>query len=94
MGQRRSREERAAIVRAFDASGLTRREFSERRGIAVTTLDSWRRQRAGGLVEVNVESEATPGAFRLSLRNGRQIEGTWNFTDVGLARLIRIAESA
>ena len=96
MGKRRSREEVEELVRAFEASGLTRAEFSQRQGIAVTTLDSWRhkRMKAAGLVEVSIKGEAGAGDFRLSLRNGRQIESAWNFADKDLVRLIRIAESA
>ena len=96
MGKRRSREEVEELVREYEASGLTRAEYGQRRGIAVTTLDSWRHQRVktAGLVEVNVKGEARAGDFRLSLRNGRQIESGWNFVDQDLARLIRLAENA
>jgi len=96
MSKRRRREEVEELVREFEASGLTRAEFSKQRGIAVTTLDAWRRKRvkAVGLVEVNVTSEANAGEFRLSLRNGRQIASGWRFAEADLARLIRIAESA
>jgi hypothetical protein len=97
MGKRRNREEVEELVREFEASGETRAEFSERRGIAVTTLDAWRRKRvkAAGLVAVNVKGETGSGGdFRLSLRNGRRIESGWNFAEADLARLIRIAESA
>ena len=84
------------LVREFEASGLTRQEFSQRQGIAVTTLDSWRRKRArpAQLIKVEVSGTETPWPFSLSLRNGRRIESAWNFADADLARLIRIAESA
>lgn len=96
MGKRRSAGEVEVLVREFEASGLTRREFSQRQGIAVTMLDSWRRKRSGEakLVEVKVLDEAARGDFRLSLRNGRRIESAWSFADKDLARLIRLAESA
>jgi hypothetical protein len=94
--QGRSGEDIRRIVGEFQSSGLTRREFCQRRRIAVTTLDYWRRVRPvrPRLVEVEVAaSEAGPG-FTLSLANGRRIESGWRFADAELARLIRIAESA
>ncbi len=96
MGKRRSRAEVEELVREFEASGETRAEFSERRGIAVATLDAWRRKRMkpAGWVAVNVKGETESGDFRLNLRNGRRIESWWSFADADLARLIRIAESA
>ena len=97
MGQRRSASEVEGLLQEFEASGLTRAEFSQRQGIAVTTLDSWRRKRVAqtGLVKVEVQGrEAPPWPFSLSLRNGRHIESTWQFAEGDLARLIRIAESA
>lgn len=96
MGKRRSRAEVEVLIAEFEASGLTRAEFSQQRGIAVTTLDAWRRRRAkpARLVNVEVEGAEAPLPFRLSLRNGRWIESGWSFAEAELARLIRIAESA
>jgi transposase-like protein len=96
MGKRRSASEVDALVREFAASGLTRQEFSQREGIAVTTLDSWRRKwsEPAKLVKVEVSGTETAWPFSLSLRNGRRIESAWGFADADLARLIRIAESA
>ena len=95
MGKRWSAGEAIALVQEFEASGLTRGEFSKRRGIAPTTLDYWRRRQRSQvkLVEVNVERQSA-GAFTLSLRNGRRIESGWGFADEELVRLIRIVESA
>jgi hypothetical protein len=95
MGKRRNADEVEALVREFEASGLTRQEFSQRQGIAVTTLDSWRRKRTeqAKLVKVEVSGTETSWPFSLSLRNGRRIESAWDFADADLARLIRIAES-
>ena len=96
MGKRRSPSEVEALVREFQASGLTRQEFSQRQGIAVTTLDSWRRKRTeqARLVKVEVSGTEVAWPFSLSLRNGRRIESAWSFADDDLARLIRIAENA
>jgi hypothetical protein len=83
-------------IKEFHSSGLTRREFSQRQGIPVTTLDYWRRvaSRKPRLVEVAVVGgESRPG-FTLLLANGRRIESSWRFAEAELTRLIRIAESA
>ena len=95
MGKQRSAEGIRRLIEEFESSGLTRREFCQRHRIPVTTLDYWRRvQPRPRLVEVEVAaSEPAPG-FRLSLANGRRIEGSWRFADAELARLIRLAESA
>lgn len=95
MGKRRSVEEVDALVAEFEASGLTRAEFSEQRGIAVTTLDAWRRKRTkpAKLLHVEVQGAEVPWPFRVSLRNGRQIESGWSFADADLTRLIRLVES-
>lgn len=97
MGQRRSASEVSRLVREYEASGESRREFCERRGIAVNTLDYWRRTRgrAPKLVEVEVQGRPmATGQFTLSLVNGRRIESEWRFADEDLARLIRVAEQA
>lgn len=98
----RSREMRR-VLEEYAASGLSRREFCEQRGLALTTFDYWRREhivkprkpeRPPRLVAVKVaHTEAAPD-FRLSLTNGRRIECSWQFAEAELARLIRIAESA
>jgi len=41
--------ERAAWVRRFEHSGMTRAEFAQRHGLGRSTLDRWRRQRAKDL---------------------------------------------
>ena len=97
MGKRkRSAGDIRRMIEEFESSGLTRREFCQRRHIPVTTLDYWRRVRPhqARLVEVEVAASEPAGSFALSLANGRRIESSWRFGDAELARLIRIAESA
>ena len=43
--QRRSRAEAEQLLDAFESSGLRRREFCQRHGVAVGTLDVWRKRR-------------------------------------------------
>lgn len=80
---------------------MSRKQFCEHHQLPLTTLDSWKRAEREGakrsLVAVKIESEPAgnevTGAFTLTLANGRRIESSWQFRDVELARLIRVAES-
>jgi len=95
--QRRSTADVRRMVKEFQSSGLTRREFCQKHHIPVTTLDYWRRRaqpRSPRLVEVEVAASEASASFTLSLANGRRIESSWRFADAELVRLIRIAESA
>ncbi len=97
---KRSAEEVRGIIAEFRNSGLTRREFCERRGIPVTTLDYYRhrlgRETTPRMVKVTVKNAPVEveGNFTLLLANGRRIESSWRFAEAELARLIRVAESA
>jgi hypothetical protein len=93
--QKRSGDEIRRTLKAFESSGLTRREFCQRHNIAVTTLDYWRRAQSWPpLVEVEVNASQLATGFTLWLANGRRIESSWRFAESELGRLIRIAESA
>jgi hypothetical protein len=83
------------VVEEYGKSGLRRREFCERRGMALTTFDYWRRELAARPKLVKVEVSSGPvGQFTLMLANGRRIESSWRLGEEELARLIRIAERA
>ena len=64
----------------------------------MTTLDYWRWRKAKvarpHLAEVVVTEMESAVVFSLILANGRRVESTWNFPEAGLARLIRVVESA
>jgi len=92
---RRSAEERQRLLKEFESSGQTRREFCEQHGIAVATLDVWRRRRKRQprFVEVALAAQASGPGFALVLANGRRIESSWGFAEADLARLIRAAEA-
>jgi hypothetical protein len=91
-------------VAEYERSGLTRREYSQRHGIPLTTFDYYRRRaraqprREAQLVPVRIVSPkaaaAAEGGFTLVLGNGRRIEGNWGFAEEALARLVRVAERA
>jgi hypothetical protein len=92
----KSKQQVQQIIQEFDSSRLTRREFCQRRGIPIPTLDYWRRaeRRKPRLVEVSVAAGEVSSGFTLGLANGRRIESSWRFSDGDLTRLIRIVESA
>ena len=94
--QKRSADDIRRTIEEFHSSGLTRREFCQRHGIPVTTLDYWRRRqsRPPRLMEVEVAPPESASGFALVLANGRRIESPWGFADAQLAGLIRVAESA
>ena len=80
----------------WEASGLSRRAFCEKRGIATATFDYWRRELASRprMVKVEVAGAGSAAAkFTLLLGNGRRIE-CGSLGDGELARLIRVAEQA
>lgn len=91
----RSNEEIRSIVEGFVKSGLRRREYCAKHGIAMTTLDYWRRRqkrRKPKLVEVAIEQAQPLTGFALVLANGRRIESSWSFSTTNLEKLIRVAE--
>ena len=92
----RSKEEIRILVEGFAKSGMTRREYCARHGIAVTSLDYWRRSQAKQkpkLVRVDIKEAQPLAGFRLVLANGRQIESCWSFVEADLEKLIRVAEA-
>ena len=93
----RSKREIRRIVEGFAKSGLTRREYCAKHGVAMTTLDYWRRahrKQKPTLVPVAIEEAHHPLAgFALVLANGRRIESSWSFAEADLQRLIRALES-
>jgi hypothetical protein len=105
-GRRRNADEVERIVADFEGSGLSRREYCERHGIAAPTLDWYRRRvrvrrSSPNLVAVRLKETAascvTVGAstgFALVLGNGRRIETGWGFDENQLRQLIRIAGAA
>jgi hypothetical protein len=84
------------VLEEYKKSGQTRREFCQRRGMALTTFDYWRRELAAQpkLVKVEVATGEPAAHFILVLANGRRIESSWRCGEEELARLIRIAERA
>lgn len=95
------------LIADYKASGQTRREYCERHGIPITTLDYHIRHLRMSRTPANllpvIVAAASKGAapetqgergFALVLSNGRRIETDWGFDEHQLARLIRIAGSA
>ena len=74
---------------------MTRREYCAQHGVAMTTLDSWRRayrKEQPKLVPVRLEEAQPIFGFALVLANGRRIESSWSFVEEELEKLIRVAE--
>jgi transposase-like protein len=91
----RSKEKIRGIVKGFAKSGMTRREYCAKHGIAATTLDYWRREqrkRQAKLVPVRLEAAQPLAGFALVLVNGRRIESSWSIVEEELEKLIRVAE--
>jgi hypothetical protein len=94
-GGMRSKEEIRSLVEGFAKSGMTRRGYCAKHGLAMTTFDYWRRARRRQkpkLVEVAIEQTHPPTGFGLVLANGRRIESSWSFVEAELEKLIRVAE--
>ncbi|QDE90499.1 hypothetical protein BHS06_16845 [Myxococcus xanthus] len=87
------------VAEAFEASGLTQKEFSAQRGVRLSTLQSWvyrrRRQRAGKaepvrLLPVEVAGVAQPSTalLEVELASGARLRFAFG-TDVEyVARLV------
>jgi transposase-like protein len=62
--RRRSAAQWRALVREYEASGLSQRAFCQRRGLVVGTFRQWRRQLASAAGSTGAVQELTP-AVRL-----------------------------
>ena len=106
--RRRSRQEAAALVAEYEASGLSRQEFCQQRGLVVGTLDKYRRRVRGGSrsvagpmipVEVALSPRRQPsgdvgeeGLFVVESRSGRRIEVRRGFDAGTLERLLTVVD--
>ena len=107
--RRRSLAEVETLVAEFEASGLMREAFCQRRGLAAGTLDKYRRrvhkglQSGGGpLLPVEVvpsrahasNSAMRDGVLIVESRSGRRIEVHCGFDAGTLERLLTILDRA
>jgi hypothetical protein len=108
--RRRSGAEVEALVGEFEASGLTRAAFCVQRGVALATLDKYRRrvQRkarpgAGLLLPVEVDSRSSrdagsgaggDGVLVVESGSGRRIEVRRGFDAETLERLLTVLDRA
>lgn len=101
----RSRSEAAALVAEYEASGLTREAFCQERGLAVGTLDKYRRRAHKGqvpsgssVVPVEVVWSGRNGdpsresVLVIEVRSGHRIEVRRGFDDGTLEHLLRILD--
>jgi len=106
--RRRTVGEAMSLVAEYEASGMSRRAFCSARGLAVATLDLYRKRAREGaglsggtvpqrLVAVEIErgSEAPrSSALTVILRNGRRIEVGGAFDAGLLSELLVVLEQA
>src|SRR5690242_9617325 len=104
--RRRSRAELNQLVAEYEASGLTRQEFCGRHGLALATLDRYRKRRQQRREDSSADSRflrvelsgpkqaAGPGGRDLIvlLSNARKIEVKRGFDAEMLAQLVRVLE--
>ena len=88
-----SKEEERRLIEGYAASGMTRRKYCAKHGIAVSTLDYWRLKQKPTLVRVAIEGQASGPGFTMTLGNGRRIESSWRFAEADMTRLIRAVEA-
>ncbi len=83
MSKQREKPEWVRVAEEYEASGLTQREFAQRRGMTLSTLQSWvyrrRRQESEPVVEpvrlLPVEVRALPVASGSDTLEGRTASG-------------------
>jgi hypothetical protein len=101
VGSRRNREEASRLVREFEQSGMRRAAFCRVQGIALSTLDYYRRKHgsqegrnAAQIVPVELvgPSPALGSHLRVELANGRRIAVEEGFDAMLLKRLIAALE--
>jgi hypothetical protein len=108
--RRRSRAEIQTLVAEFEASGLKRGAFCRQRGLAIGTLDKYRRRvqskpysGAGSLLPVEVAPSMAldvhgvagrDGTLVVELRSGRRIEVHRGFDAESLKRLLSVLDGA
>lgn len=73
-------EHRAAMIAAYEASGLTQREFAEREGIKFYSFSGWlkrarRRQENTSFAEVSAAAARSGGPLEVALPNGVVVRG-------------------
>jgi len=72
--RRRSRAEAEQLVAGFEASGLRRREFCLKQGVALSTLDFWRKRRRQERGAIASSRLGTPNAdARAKVGNGDRL---------------------
>jgi len=106
--RRRSHSEVEALVSEFEASGLLREAFCHQRGLAVGTLDKYRRREhkrqpssEGSMLPVEVVWSTNQNPYRnagregvlvVELRGGRRIEVGRGFDAGTLERLLTVLD--
>ena len=104
-GRRRSRAEAERLVKAYEASGLSKVEFCRQQGLSLATLARYRKRQnqaqgeaGGGNRWVRVEvsgatiASGTPSGLTIALGGGRRIEVGRGFDSPTLVQLLGVLE--
>jgi hypothetical protein len=102
--RRRTREEADRVAAEYEASGLTRLEFSNRSGVPMKTLARYVARRRKKKADRNpaqqwvavevVEPRGRGGELSVVLGNGRRIAVAHGFNAETLRRLVAVLEGA
>ncbi len=97
----RTRAEAEQLVVEYEASGLSRQEFCQQHGLALVTLDRYRRRRAqdvpagdGRWVAVELRGSGPGNELAVVLPGGRRIEVRRGFDGDTLGQVVRVLEQA
>ena len=102
---RRSRAEAEQLVVEYKAGGMSRVEFCQKHGLALSTLARYQRRREQGhdegvgssrwlAVELSGGHAAGPSGLAVVLRGGRRIEVGRGFDTQTLQHLVSVVEPA
>jgi hypothetical protein len=102
MGKAEGSSRLGAVAAKFEQSGMSRREFCERYGIALSTLDYYRyrarRKKTTPVrllpVSITADSKTFGDSLAVVFANGRRIEFVHPFTEAELTQLLRTVEQA
>ena len=88
----RTAEEREKILKDYQSSGLTQREFASEVGISLSTLQLWLRKTVNREAFIQLPNVLTPAGqtapYRLHLGDGRIMDIGWGFRPEELAALL------
>jgi len=92
---RYSRIEAEELLERHEQSGLSVKDFCDREGIGASNFYRWRSELSGSdrLIElIPAEEPKADGSFGLEYSGGLKIDVPYNFSSVGLKRLLKVLD--